>query len=70
MILEDVYNRQLSKVRNVVKNAFGILFFLIRKLLGKNIVLVLFISDVIACCCMFYNLILNGMHVDVNALMF
>ncbi len=31
---------------------------------------ILFIPNVITCCCMFYNLILDGQDVDVNALIF
>jgi len=68
-ILEVVYNKQLSRGRNVVKNTFEFLNKTLKELLVKSNLLILFILDVIACCCTVYILILNGWYVNVNALM-
>jgi hypothetical protein len=54
---------------SVVENAFGILKKTFRKLLVKNNFHTLFIHDVVTCCCLLYNMILDGRDVDVNALM-
>ncbi len=52
-----------------MKNAFGMLKKTFKILLFKSNLLILFIPDVVTCCCLLYNLILKGRDVDVDALM-
>jgi hypothetical protein len=61
---------QFSRGKIVVKNALGIFKKNFINLSMKSNLSILFIPNVITCSCMFYNLILDGRDVDVNALMF
>jgi hypothetical protein len=51
---------QFSRGKIVVKNAFGIFKKTFINLSMKSNLSILFIPNVITCCCMFYNLILDG----------
>ncbi len=53
---------------NKHQNAFGILKKTFRELLVKNNIHTIFFLDVVTCCCLLYNMILDGRDVDVNAL--
>ncbi len=52
-----------------MENAFGILKKTFRKLLVKSNLHTIFLLDVVTCCCLLYNMILDGRDVDVNVLM-
>jgi len=66
--LEVLYNKHLSKGRNVVENAFEILKKTFKELLVKSNLHTFFFLDVITCC-LLYSMILDGNNVDVNPLM-
>lgn len=42
----------------------------LKKLLVKNNLHTLFLLDVVTCCCLLYNMILDGRDLDLNALMY
>ncbi len=52
-----------------MKNAFGMLKKTFKIVLLKTNFHILFILDVVTCCCLLYNLILKGRDVNVDALM-
>jgi hypothetical protein len=65
-----LYNKQLFHERVVVENNFDILKKIFKELLIKSNLNVLFLLDVVVCCCMLHNLILNGKDIDIDELMF
>jgi hypothetical protein len=65
-----LYNKQLFHERVVVENSFNILKKIFKELLIKSNLNVLFLLDVVVCCCMFHNLILNGKDIGIDELMF
>jgi len=67
--LEILYNKHLSKGRNVVENAFEILKKTFKELLVKSNLHTLFLPDVVTCCFLLYYMILDEKDVDVNVLM-
>lgn len=58
-ISETLFNRKLRKGHCVVENAFGILKQSFRELLGKSTLDVIFLPDVIVCCCILHNILLQ-----------
>jgi hypothetical protein len=65
-----LYNKQLSHARIVVQKKFSILKKIFKELLIKSNLNVLFLLDVVVCCCIFHNTILSGKDIDINELMF
>jgi hypothetical protein len=65
-----LYNKQLSHARITIENNFGILKKIFKELLIKSNLNVLFLLDVVICCCMFHNTILSGKDIDIDKLMF
>ncbi len=65
-----LYNKKLCDARIVVENNFGILKKIFKELLIKSNLNVLFLLDVVVCCCMLHNTILSGKDTDINKLMF
>jgi hypothetical protein len=57
-VLEHLYNKRLSKGRSSVENAPGILKQCFRELLGMTDLHVIFVPDVIICCCLLHNVLL------------
>ncbi len=62
-----LFNKQLCQGRSVIENSFGILKKTFRKLLLKTSLHVLFILDVVVCCCILYNMIIDGKDFDMDA---
>jgi hypothetical protein len=67
-ILEIIFNKQLSSAR-VVENHFGILKKTFCELMTKSNFDVHFFPNVVMCCYMLHNMILNGKNVDIYELM-
>lgn len=59
-ILKATFNKHLSKGRNIVENAFGIVKKTFRELLLKSNLHLIFLPSVVICCCMLHHLILEG----------
>jgi hypothetical protein len=68
-ILETLFNKQFSHVIVLVENNFGILKKTFRKLMIKSNLDVQFLSNVIICCYMLHNMILNGKNAKIDELM-
>jgi len=72
IVLEALYKKHLSQGRSVVENSFGILRMSFRELLLKTNLHVLFLLDVVICCCILYNMIkqvLDEKDLDIETLM-
>jgi len=52
-----------------VENSFWILKQMFRELLLRTSLNILFLLDVVMCCCMLHNLIMNGKDEDIETLM-
>jgi hypothetical protein len=52
-----------------VENSFGILKKSFRTLFLKIDLYILFLPNIIICCCIFYNMILDGKNLDMEAFM-
>jgi energy-converting hydrogenase Eha subunit G len=59
----------LFHARITIKNSFGILIKMFKESFIKSTLNVLFLLDVVICCCMLHNMILNGKDKDVDELM-
>jgi hypothetical protein len=70
MVLQMFFNKQLCQGRSVIENSFGILKKTFRKLLLKTNLHVVFILDVVVCCCILYNMIIDGKDFDMDAFLF
>jgi len=68
-IWKALYNKQLCRTTSVVENSFGILKKSFRKLLLKSHLNILFLPNVVVCCYIFYNMILDGKDQDIEILM-
>jgi hypothetical protein len=68
-ILETIFNKQLYSARIVVENNFGILKKIFRELMTKSNFDVHFFPNVVMCCYMLHNMILNGKNADIYELM-
>ncbi len=68
-IFEMLFNQKLSHSRSIVKNSFGILKQMFWELLLKISLDILFLLNVVMCCYMLHNLIMNGKDEDIETLM-
>ncbi len=68
-ILKALFNKLLNRGRSVVGNVFRILKKTFKKLFLKTNLNILFVLDVVVCCCIFYNMIINGKDFDFQTLM-
>jgi hypothetical protein len=68
-ILETIFNKQLYSVKVVVENNFGILKKTFLELMTKFNFDVHFFLDVVMCCYMLHNMILNGKNANIYELM-
>jgi hypothetical protein len=59
----------LFHARITIKNKFGIFKNMFKEFFIKSNLNVLFLLDVVICCCMLHNMILNGKDEDVDELM-
>ncbi len=72
IVLEELYKKHLSQGISVVENSFGILKMNFQELFLKTNLHVLFLPDVVICCCILYNMIeqiLDGKDLDIETLM-
>jgi len=63
---------QLGKLfheKNVIENYFKFLKKMLKELLQKTNLNIIFLLDVVDYCCMLHNLIFNGRNEDVESLM-
>jgi hypothetical protein len=67
---EALYNPQLCQGRIMVENSFGISKKMFKELLLKTNLHIVFLLDVVVCCCMVHNLILDGKDEDIKSLLF
>jgi hypothetical protein len=58
-VLERLFNRNPSRGRSVVENAFEILKHSFREFLDTIDLYVTFVPDVVVCCCLLHNLLLG-----------
>ncbi len=68
-ILETLFNQQLSCSRSIVENSFGILKQMFWEILLKTSLDILFLPNVVICCNMLHNFIMNGKDEDIETLM-
>ena len=68
-LVDTLFNRKLCQGHGVVENAFGILKQTFRELLGKSELLVTFLPDVIICCAILHNMLLDQSHQEVERLL-
>ena len=66
-LVDAVFNRKLSKGRSVVENAFAQLKHSFRELQVKSSLSVAFLPDVVTCCCLLHNLMLQRSWDEVNS---
>lgn len=66
---DALFNRKLSRGRAVVENAFGLLKLTFRELHLKCELDITFVPDVVFCCCILYNVLLQQSHDDVERLL-
>jgi hypothetical protein len=59
----------LFHAKVVVENSFDILKKTFKELLIKLNLNVLFLPNVVVCCCMLHNMILSGKNIDIDKLM-
>ena len=63
-----MYNQKLRKDRSVVENTFGIIKYTFQELLIKSDLDLKFLLDVINCCCLLYNMVLEKPNCHVEYL--
>jgi hypothetical protein len=68
-VLETLFNKKLRRGRCVVENAFGILKQTFRELLVKSELDIVFLPDVIMCCAILHNVLLEQSHDEVEQLL-
>jgi hypothetical protein len=54
---------------SIMENSFGILKQLFRELLFKTSLHILFLTNIVMCCYMLHNLIMNGKDEDIETFM-
>lgn len=67
--LEILLNKHICHRRNIVKNSFGILKIFFWKLLVKINLHLLFLVNMVICCCIIYDMILNNKNLNIDELM-
>jgi hypothetical protein len=67
--LEVLFNKQLYWRRSVIKNVFDILKKTFNELFLKTNMHVLFLLDVVVCCCIIYNMLFDGKDFDIDTLL-
>lgn len=65
--LEILLNKHICHRRSIVKNSFGILKIFFWKLWVKINLHVLFLLDMVICCCILYDMILNNKDLNIDA---
>jgi hypothetical protein len=65
-LLEMLYNRKHKQVQFVVENAFGSLKKTFHELQKKTEMHISFVLDLITCCFLLHNLLLNHHEIDVE----
>ena len=68
-VQEQLFNRKLSRGRSVVENAFGILKHSFRELHSATDLHVTLLPDVVVCCCILHNLLLDQSAEEVERLL-
>lgn len=68
-VSETLFNKKLRKGRCVVENAFGILKQSFRELLDKSDLHITFLPNVILCCTILHNVLLQQSHEEVEELL-
>ncbi len=68
-ILETLFNKQFFHAIILVENNFGILKKTLCKLMIKSNLDVQFLLNVVICCYMLHNMILNGKNANIDELM-
>ena len=69
IVADTLFNRKLSKGRAVVENAFALLKMTFRELHTKLDLSVTFLPDVVICCAILHNILLEETHKDVEHLL-
>jgi hypothetical protein len=64
-----LFNKQLSRVKVVIENCFGILKKTFQNLIIKSNLHELFLPNVMIYCCMLHTMIMNGKDMDIDELM-
>jgi hypothetical protein len=68
-IWKALYNKQLCRAMSVVENSFCILKKSFRELFLKSHLNILFLPNIVVCCYILYNMILDGKDQDIEILM-
>ncbi len=68
-VFQAFFNKRLNHARVVVENNFKILKKTFWELLNKSNLNVHFLPNVVVCCCMLHNMILNGKDFNIDELM-
>lgn len=68
-VQEQLFNRRLSRARSVVENAFGILKQTFRELHSATDLHIRILPDVVVCCCILHNLLLDQTPEEVDRLL-
>ncbi len=68
-ILKALFNKHLSRGKSVVENVFRILKKTFKELFLKTNLNILFVLNVVVCCCIFYNMIIDDKDFDLQTLM-
>lgn len=67
--LEILLNKHICHRRGIVNNSFEILKIVFWKLLVKINLHVIFLLDMVICCCIIYSMILNNKDFNIDELM-
>ena len=68
-MVDTLFNRRLTRGRAVVENAFALLKLTFRELHQKMELHVAFVPDVVMCCAILHNVLLNQSHEEIERLM-
>lgn len=68
-VADRMFNRKLSRGRSVVENAFGIMKLTFRELEGKTDLDVAIVPDVVMCCAILHNVLLNQSEEAIERLL-